>query len=69
MTGEVEAEDFFLHHELIFLGKLGHVWKHRVRCCSSVVVTAVEQTALAALAIRQHGGATLHGPIDGRHEL
>ena len=69
MAREIEAEDFLLHHELFFFGKLGHVRQHGACRCGSIVAIAVKQAALAALAIRQHGRAALHRPIDRRHQL
>src|SRR4051812_26631610 len=69
MAGEIEAEDFLFHHELFLFGKLGQVWQHRICGRSVIIAIAIKQTALAALAIRQDGGAALHRPVDGRHQL
>src|SRR5690349_9892747 len=68
MTGEVEAEDFFLHRELFFLLILGAVWQRLISGRSRILFVS-EEPALAAFAIGKYGGAALHGAIDRGHHL
>ena len=67
MAREVEAEHFFLHRQPLLLGP--------TRACRAATAawrlsasssSSPNRPLLAALAIGEHGGADLHGPVDAR---
>ncbi len=71
MARQVEAEHFLFERQPLPIFPFGHVAQRGATLCGPFVglVSQVEQSLLAALAIGVHGGAGLHGPIDGRHLL
>ena len=66
MAGEIEAEHFLFHRQPLPLVELGQRRAAPTAAARRVVGRIVEQAALAAAAIGQHGRAGLHGPVDAR---
>src|SRR3954453_5537247 len=69
MTGQIEAQNLFLHSEHFFFTELGDIRQGDTRFGRALIAIAIEQAALATAPIRQHRGSGLHRTIDRSHEL